>query len=57
MADDFKMTDEDDFKKINIHDMSIDTIAKIKLELDGADASSRKRLNDKISAGLKELDE
>lgn len=32
-------------------------IAKIKLELDGADPSSRKKLNDKISAGLKELDE
>lgn len=34
-----------------------DKIAKIKLELDGADASSRKRLNDKISAGLKELED
>ncbi len=34
-----------------------DRIAKIKLELDGADPSSRKRLNDKISAGLKELDD
>ena len=34
-----------------------DKIAKIKLELDGADPSSRKKLNDKISAGLKELDE
>ncbi len=36
-----------------------DKIAKIKLELDGADPASpsRKRLNDKISAGLKELDD
>ena len=34
-----------------------DKIAKIKLELDGADPSSRKKLNDKISAGLKELDD
>ncbi len=34
-----------------------DKIAKIKLELDGADPSSRKRLNDKISAGLKELED
>ena len=34
-----------------------DKIAKIKLELDGADPTSRKRLNDKISAGLKELDD
>lgn len=34
-------------------------IAKIKLELDGADpaSTSRKRLNDKISAGLKELED
>lgn len=34
-----------------------DKIAKIKLELDGADPSSRKKLNDKISAGLKELED
>ena len=34
-----------------------DKISKIKLELDGADPSSRKKLNDKISAGLKELDD
>ncbi len=34
-----------------------DRIAKIKLELDGADPASRKKLNDKISAGLKELDD
>ena len=34
-----------------------DKIAKIKLELDGADPSTRKRLNDKISAGLKELED
>ena len=34
-----------------------DKISKIKLELDGADPSNRKRLNDKISAGLKELDD
>ena len=36
-----------------------DKIAKIKLELDGADpaSSSRIKLNDKISAGLKELDD
>ena len=34
-----------------------DRIAKIKLELDGADPSSRKKLNDRISAGLKELDD
>ena len=32
-------------------------IAKVKLELDGADIATRKKLNDKISAGLKELDE
>lgn len=37
--------------------MQKDKIAKIKLDLDGADASSRKRLNDKISAGLKELED
>lgn len=34
-----------------------DKIAKIKLELDGADPSSRKKLNDKISGGLKELED
>ncbi len=34
-----------------------DKISKIKLELDGADPSGRKKLNDKISAGLKELDD
>lgn len=34
-----------------------DKIAKVKLELDGADASSRKKLNDKISAGLKEFED
>lgn len=36
-----------------------DKIAKIKLELDGADpaSSNRKKLNDKISAGLKELED
>ena len=32
-------------------------IAKVKLALDGADPASRKKLNDKISAGLKELEE
>ena len=32
-------------------------ISKIKLELDGADPASRKKLNDKISAGLKELED
>ena len=37
--------------------MQKDKISKIKLELDGADPISRKRLNDKISAGLKELDD
>lgn len=34
-----------------------DKINKIKLELDGANPTDRKKLNDKISAGLKELDE
>lgn len=34
-----------------------DKIAKIKLELDGADPSNRKKLNDKISSGLKELED
>ncbi len=34
-----------------------DKIAKIKMELDGADPAGRKKLNDKISAGLKELDD
>lgn len=34
-----------------------DKIAKIKLELDGADPANRKKLNDKISAGLKELED
>ena len=34
-----------------------DKINKIKLELDGANPTERKKLNDKISAGLKELDD
>ncbi len=34
-----------------------DKIAKIKMELDGADPAARKKLNDKISAGLKELED
>lgn len=34
-----------------------DKISKVKLELDGADPASRKKLNDKISAGLKELED
>lgn len=34
-----------------------DKINKIKLELDGANPTDRKKLNDKISAGLKELED
>lgn len=34
-----------------------DKINKIKLELDGANPTERKKLNDKISAGLKELED
>ena len=34
-----------------------DKINKIKLELDGANPTERKKLNDKISAGLKEMDD